>query len=236
MVPFMPSMQPLVAAVRTESAALSAVVAGLTEADLARPSPCPPWSIAGLLGHIIVATSRVGQAITAGQEPGAAGPLITAAGYYRPDHRFSAPVNADRIDVAASLAARLDTVAAISAELATACQGCLALLEAAGPGQEVRTRHGDRMLLSDFAVTRVVELAVHGLDVAAGLGRRPWLTDDAAAVLEDLMLPGGAASALAARLGCDRAGLIARLTGRTPLSAADQAALAESGVAILALG
>src|SRR5580700_8944573 len=143
MVPFMPPMQPLVAAVRTESAALSAVVAGLTEADLARPSPCPPWSIAGLLGHIIVATSRVGQAITAG-------------GYYRPDHRFSAPVNADRIDVAASLAARLDTVAAISAELATACQGCLALLEAAGPGQEVRTRHGDRMLLSDFAVTRVV--------------------------------------------------------------------------------
>jgi hypothetical protein len=100
----------------------------------------------------------------------------------------------------------------------------------------VRTRHGDRMLLSDFAVTRVVELAVHGLDVAAGLGRRPWLTDDAAAVLEDLMLPGGSAGALAARLGCDRAGLIARLTGRTPLSAADQAALAESGVAILALG
>jgi hypothetical protein len=31
----------------------------------------------------------------------------------------------------------------------------------------VLTRHGDRMLLTEFLRTRVLELAVHGLDLAA---------------------------------------------------------------------
>jgi hypothetical protein len=74
------------------------------------------------------------------------------------------------------------------------------------------------MLLTEFAKTRVVELAVHGLDVAAGLGREPWLTPPAADVLAELMLPDGTATRLCASLGVDTAGLIARLTGRVTLS------------------
>jgi len=34
----------------------------------------------------------------------------------------------------------------------------------------VLTRHGDVMLLTEFMRTRVLELAVHGLDLAAGVG------------------------------------------------------------------
>jgi hypothetical protein len=45
----------------------------------------------------------------------------------------------------------------------------------------VRTRHGDVMLLTEFMRTRVLELAVHGLDLATGLGRDPWLTGAGAA-------------------------------------------------------
>jgi uncharacterized protein (TIGR03083 family) len=223
-------------AFRAEAAALRGVLAGLTDADLDRPSPCLPWTIAGLLCHVIIATDRVRPAIEAAGR--AHGELVTAAGYYRPDERFSATVNADRIDIAAALAARLGTVAAIRAELTTAAERTLAILVAAPAGQLVGTRHGDRMLLSEFAVTRVVELGVHGLDLAAGLDREPWLTSEATVVLIDLLLPGGAstAQALCAGLACDRTGLITRLTGRVTLSATDSAVLAQHGLTRLALG
>jgi uncharacterized protein (TIGR03083 family) len=231
---------PAVGAFRAEAAALCDVIADLNETELGRPSPCPPWTIADLLCHIVIATGRIGPAIDAAAEAnGRDGDLVPAAGYYNPDVRFSAAVNADRIDVAAALAARLGTAAAIGAELTAAAGQSLELLDAAPPDQEVRTRHGDRMLLSQFAVTRVVELAVHGLDVAIGLRRSPWLTDQAAAVLEGLLLPTRSQpdiDGLRDRLGVDRAGLIALLTGRAPLSAADEVELTQEGVIGLALG
>jgi uncharacterized protein (TIGR03083 family) len=232
-----------------EASALADVIAELTGAKLRRPSPCPPWTIADLLCHIVIAADRIGPAIEASREAsggasgGASGAdrgdLVNAAGYYRPDDRFSAAVNADRIDLAASMAARLGSATAIHAELTAATHRSLALLESATADQEVRTRHGDRMLLSEFAITRVVELGVHGLDAAAGLGRQPWLTSQAAAVIENLMLPAwhqDEARKLRARLDCDRAGLIARLTGRVPLTAGDAEVLAELGLTQLALG
>jgi uncharacterized protein (TIGR03083 family) len=225
---------------RAEAAALCDVIADLNETELGCPSPCPPWTIADLLCHIVIATGRIGPAIdAAAAADGRDGDLVTAAGYYKPDVRFSDAVNADRIDVAAVLAARLGTAAGIGAELTAAAGQSLRLLEVAPPAQEVRTRHGDRMLLSQFAVTRVVELAVHGLDAAIGLRRSPWLTDPAAAVLEGLLLPTrsqGEIDGLRDRLGVNRAGLIALLTGRAPLSAADEVELTQQGVVRLALG
>ena len=230
------ALSPEYGAFRAETRALSGVAAGLTQAELDRPSPCPPWRIADLLCHVIIATGRIGPAIDAAAE--ASGALVTAAGYYRPDQRFSAGVNADRIDIAAALAVRLGTAESMCAELNNASSGSLTLLESCPAGQRVRTRHGDLMLLSEFAATRVVELAVHGLDLAAGLGRSPWLTAEAATVVEKVLLPGGAtaARALRERLGCDSSGLIARMTGRTLLSDADSATLASYGVAELSLG
>ncbi len=226
-------------AFRAEAEALAAAAATLTEADLARPSPCPPWTTGALLCHVIIATGRVDQAVGAGQEgtAGQAGPLVDARGYYRPDERFSPVVNTDRIDVAAGLAARLGTAPAIRAELTAACARTVAVLATAPPDLEVRTRHGDRMLLTEFLVTRVVELGVHGLDLANGLDRRPWLTAPAAEVIENLLLPRtGLSDELRVRLGCDQAGLIARLTGRVPVSPAEQSVLAGVGVTRLALG
>jgi uncharacterized protein (TIGR03083 family) len=215
---------------------LAAVTGGLSEAGLSRPSPCPPWTNADLLGHVVIAAGRVEEAVIAASTGGQGGPLLSAREYYRPDHRFSAVVNADRIDVASRLAGHLGTATAIRQELEAASERSLAILRAAAPGQEVRTRHGDRMLLSEFAVTRVVEFALHGLDLAAGLGRRPWLTPAAALVLEQLLMPDRDLGALRAELGCDRLGLIARLTGRVPLNDADRAVLERHSVRPLPLG
>jgi hypothetical protein len=91
------------------------------------------------------------------------------------------------------------------------------------------------MLLTEFLRTRVLELAVHGLDLAAGLGREPWLTAAAARVVEDLILPAGSAAVLLAESGWDQVTLIAAATGRRPLTPAEAALAGRHGIRWLAL-
>ncbi len=67
-----------IAAVRAEAAALVNVAAGLADTDLGRPSPCPPWTIADLLGHVIIAVSRIGQVIATPDD--VPSEMVTAAG------------------------------------------------------------------------------------------------------------------------------------------------------------
>jgi uncharacterized protein (TIGR03083 family) len=234
------------AALAAEAVTLQDVVSGLPETDLDRTSPCPPWTIGELLSHVLIGADRISQAMAqpepaqpATAQPEAAddsGSLVTTVQYYRPDHRFSAATNADRIETARALAAQLGGPGAIAAELGRRSRQSIELLTTAPPGRTIRTRHGDRMLLSDFARTRVVELAVHGLDLAIGLDMRPWMTGAAADVVVDLLLPDGRSDEFCERLNCDRIGLIARLTGRATWSAADEQLLSESGIARLALG
>ena len=221
-------------AVAAEADVLQGVVSGLTETDLSRASPLPPWMTGELLCHVLIGADRIRQAL--GQPADGSQPLITTAQYYRPDKRFSAAANADRIETARTLAARLGDPGAIAAELNRRCGESIELLATAPAGAAIRTRHGDRMLLTDFARTRVVELAVHGLDLAIGLGRPPWMTGAAADVLIDLLLPDGGADEFCARLNCDRVGLIARLTCRAALPATDEQFLAGAEITRLSLG
>ncbi len=112
----------------------------------------------------------------------------------------------------------------------------MAALATAEPSPRVvRTRWGDAMLLTDFLVTRVVELAVHGLDLAAGLDREPWMTPEAAAVTERLLLGPGAAGTLA-MVGWDRLAFIRKATGRVPLTDDEARLMTEHGVRWLTLG
>ena len=221
------------AALAAEAAALQDVVSGLAETDLSLASPCPPWTIGELLCHVLIGADRISQALS---QPADGGPLITAVQYYRPDARFSPATNADRIETARMLAARLGDPGAIAAELRRRCRESIELLTTAPADAAIRTRHGDRMLLTDFATTRVLEVAVHGLDLALGLDRRPWMTGAAADVLIGLLLPDGSGDEFCARLNCDRAGLIARITGRVTLPATEEQLLAGAGITRLALG
>jgi uncharacterized protein (TIGR03083 family) len=223
-------------ALTAEAAALSQVVAALDGADLGRPSPCPPWTVGELVCHILMAADRIREAL-AEPEPTRTG-LVSTAAYYRPDERFSATTNANRIATAQALARQLAAGGgrALAAELDRRCAVSTDLLMTARADRAVRTRHGDPMLLTDFACTRVVELGLHGLDVAIGLHREPWLTDQAAVILTDLLVPASCAAQVCAQLGCGRIGLIARLTGRTALSPADERGLADLGIARLILG
>lgn len=222
------------AALAAEAATLQAVISGLTGADLDRASPCPPWTIGELLCHVLIGADRMRQALA--EPPVATAPLITTVQYFRPGQRFSPATNVDRIQAARAFAARLGGSAAIAAELGRRWRHSIELLTTAGSCRTIQTRHGDRMLPTDFAQTRVVELAVHGLDLAFGLDRQPWMTGAAADMLMGLLLPGGRGDEFCERLNCDRVGLIARLTGRARLCAADEQLLTGSGVIWLALG
>jgi uncharacterized protein (TIGR03083 family) len=222
------------AALAAEADALGAALATLTTADLDRASPCPPWTAGELTCHVIIGARRIAQAVIGPDNPTAS--LITTVGYYRADERFSSGVNADRIDAAQDLARQLAEPDAIRTELAGACAESVGQLAQAPADRTIRTRHGDWMLLADFARTRVVERGLHGLDLAVALDRPPWLTGAAATVLEDLLLPAGNAARLRTELVCDRAALIALLTGRAEPAPPQAAVLARAGAIRLALG
>jgi hypothetical protein len=225
---------PVVDAFAAEAGRLSRVMLAADEAAFARLSPCPPWSLADLLYHVRTGVGRVRDMLAAPEPP--AGPLTSAAGYFRADHRFSADTNRDRVAAARREAAALGAGPAIAREFDQAWRESAAQARRARRDRLVRTRHGDIMLLTEFLRTRVLELAVHGLDLAAGLRRPPWTTDAAACVVEDLILPAGTAAGLRAESGWDRATLIAKATGRLPLTEADAALLERRGLRRLALG
>jgi hypothetical protein len=131
-----------------------------------------------LLAHITVATGRV-TGMPADPAPPAA--EISAAGYYRVDARFSPETNAARVTLAQRAAGTAEDFDSAWRRAAAAC-------ESEGADRVVRTRHGDAMLLTDFLLTRIVELAVHGVDLSDALGREPWVTPEALAVLGEFWL------------------------------------------------
>ena len=217
-----------------EGRQLSRVLAGLDDVAFARPTACAPWTVAELAYHVRMTMGRL-PGMLAAPEP-AGSDLVSAAGYYRADQRFSAAANEGRIESAQRGAAALAGAAARARDVEVARRQAELALRDAPPGRVVTTRHGDRMLLREFLRTRVLELAVHGLDLAAALDREPWVTAQAAHVTEDLLLPPAAAGRLRAQTGWDRVGLIARLTGRRPVTPAEAELIQSAHIGRLALG
>ncbi|MDR7276033.1 maleylpyruvate isomerase N-terminal domain-containing protein [Catenuloplanes atrovinosus] len=216
----------VLAAFAAEAAALTAAMSAVPAQSWNLPSPCPPWTVAGLFGHVIVTVGRV-PAMIDGAAPSAA--TVDAAGYYRPDARFSPATNAARIAAGGDRAALPGP--SLVTEFATTSGYVEELCRREPPGRLVRTRHGDAMLLTDFLLTRVVEVAVHGLDLAAALDRRPWLTTEAADALRTLLLGDAAVP-----LGWDHLTFIRKATGRAQITPGEREAAARHGVRWLALG
>ena len=109
------------------------------------------------------------------------------------------------------------------------------------------------MLLTDFLVTRVAELGLHGLDLADALEVEPWFTLPAVEVVSELLLGAddsaaadrtdAAADDVAAKLrrahdelGWSAMDLIRKATGRAPLTTDEKAAVDDLGLVWLTLG
>ena len=208
-----------VAAFTAEVTAMVAALRDTPDSAFANLTRCPPWTVAEELAHTVLACSRL-EAMLAEPEP--QGPEIPAAQYFRPDERFSPAATAKRI-----ADARLEAATRPVTEQLRVLQSQLDLMPRVTREPRERlvlTRWGDPMTLTDFLATRVVELAVHGIDLADGLGVSPWLTDAASDVVEGLVLPRGAARVRAAT-GWSRPTLLRKTTGREPLTTTDQTLL-----------
>ncbi len=121
------------------------------------------------------------------------------------------------------MANRYDTPAEFSGALELTLDRCLAAARAEDPARVLGTRLTS-IRLDEFVKTRVLEIGVHGLDLAAALGRDPWLTPDAASVVQSILvaLLGGDPTA---DLGWSDLTFIETATGRRPLTEAERAVL-----------
>lgn len=219
-------------AFRLEAGELSRAVAGLSEAEWDLPTRCEPWSVRELLGHVRVVIAWLPGMLDAPLPDKAE---VSAVEYYRPDDRFALQTNTARIALAQDHAAGQGSGAALADDFAATWQRVDRLCRAEPEDRVVRTRHGDAMLLSQFLVTRVVEVAVHGLDLAEALGRESWLTPQAAdAVLELLLGPDQMTATL--ELGWDQPTFLRKVTGRELLDAAETAQVERFGIRWLTLG
>ncbi|MEW2384706.1 maleylpyruvate isomerase N-terminal domain-containing protein [Micromonospora sp. NPDC047707] len=204
-------------AFRDECGRLVDVLRDLTEDDLDRPTDCRPWAVRDLLAHVRTGLGRLTDMLAAPAPPRAE---VDAAGYFGAP-KFTPPVDAARID-AGRREGRDLTTADLADDVDRVWRATLDAVDAEPAGRLVRTRHGDAMTVVEFLRTRVVEVGVHGLDLAAALDRPPWLTPTAAAVVADLLTGGRPAPDA---LGWDRLTLIRKATGRTPLTGAERAAV-----------
>lgn len=218
-------------AFRAEAEELGRRAAEVSEDEWTRPTRCDPWSARELLGHVCVVLGWVPGMLT-GPSPQRA--EVSAAQYYRPDHRFAEATNAARISLAAEHAANHASGAALAENFGQIWRKVDGQCRQELDERVVLTRHGDAMLLTDFMLTRVVEVAVHGLDLADALGRKPWLTAPAGDLV--LYLLAGSGANLVDGLGWSRPQFLRKATGRAPLSAEESAQVERLGLRWLALG
>jgi uncharacterized protein (TIGR03083 family) len=218
------------AALAAEAQRLDTVLTTLDADQWTVPTRCTPWDTAALAAHITGALARLDPMLDA-PEPATA--TIDAAGYYRPDERFSPETNTIRIDSAAEAAS--DGGPAVAVRFHTTWRSAVERCAAEPPSRRVTTRHGDPMTLTDFLTTRVVEVAVHGIDLADALGLPRWTTPEAAAHVTGLLLGADHEKALAG-LGLDPVAFIAKATGREAFPPAERAEVEARGIAWLALG
>lgn len=182
-----------------EAGRLAAALTGLTRPDAAdnpggpahpgldAPSGCPPWTVRELVCHVRIAVSRLPGMLAA---PAPHGPPAPVQACYDPAYdpaHADAAAHADRVAAARLDAAAWPTPYAVTAAFTRAVDAAVAAARRHDPARLVRTRWGRPMTLEDYLVTRVVEVAVHGRDIAAGLGRAPWTTPAAARVVAGLL-------------------------------------------------
>jgi uncharacterized protein (TIGR03083 family) len=166
-----------------ECRALAAAVLSLPEEDFARGTRCPPWDVKALLAHVWRGIDRI---IVYTAEPAPERIDSDAIAYFRGGYD---PV-ADAADVAArglEVADRFATGADLARDFDERSRRIADVARSMAAGRAVRT-FGPCLRLDEYVCTRVLEVAVHGLDLADALGRDPWLTPGGAALVRSMLV------------------------------------------------
>jgi uncharacterized protein (TIGR03083 family) len=198
-----------------ECEAVTTLLLDLDEHDFHRPTRCPPWDVRHLTAHLYRDFERIPIALA---HPARQQPDTDRVGYWR---SYDPATNQQRTQArAAAIAARYATGRRLARSFHTLWRDAL--------GQATRVDHdqvvvtwGPVMRLEDFLATRIVEIAVHGLDLTDALARSPVLTPAAGqAVVEVLYALLGAG--LPGELGWNQVVFIDKATGRAELTDAER--------------
>lgn len=201
----------------------------LPDQAFALPPRCPPWDVRVLVGHMVRDLDRL---LTYLADPAPDAATRDAVTYFRSyDPRAEGPrITADSVDVAD----RYGTPAELVDGFESTLRRCLEEAGREDPTRVLGTRL-TTIRLDEFLKTRILEIGVHGMDLAAALGREPWLTSAAASVvLSSLMGLFGRDPASA--LAWSDVTFIETATGRRPLTDAERAVLGDRADAFPLLG
>lgn len=212
----------LLAALREECEHLSEVVLDLTEDQFHRSTRCAAWDVNGLLAHLFRETQRISTALA---QPPAPRVDADAISYWR---RYDPVTNARRT---VERVRQVVTAYGSGVKLAMAFdQAWRTALDAAARTDPARpTRSWEPLLaFEEFLKTRLVELTVHGLDLAHALGRSPWASQQGLRVTRAVLL-GLLGAPLPDGLPWDDITLAEKGTGRQPLSSFERDSLGPLG-------
>lgn len=215
---------PEVDALASQLRDLNGLVAGLSDADFARPTRCPGWTVAEVVAHCEGMLIRL---VGGNSQPVAGGAEIDRVGYYRydpdgpregedPAKSFSEIIEERVIEEVAGRTPS-ELKASLDGALAGALEGIGAI-----PADRVIKRSGHpRMTFGEFVASRNLELGVHTMDIAEAVGV-PERADAEAADIITGILEGLLGEPLPDGLGWDTTTFILTGTGRRDLTAEER--------------
>ncbi len=207
-------IQPL-DALAAETQRTAAFLDQLSGDDWERPTRCPPMDVTELTFH---AFRGAGRLLEVAQRPVPGEAQIDAVQYFRYD-----PVAEGRgiVERAQSGAAGL-TPADLCAAWKTQWPQAIATAQEAGAASGVMIESpfgGGRLLLSEYAKTRVLEVTIHTMDLRDAVGLSPDPTEAGLTVTCDVLR--GLLGADLRPLGIDDVRFALTGTGREPLDGAE---------------
>jgi uncharacterized protein (TIGR03083 family) len=164
-----------------ECARLAEVLTQLDEPSFGRATRCQPWTVKELVGHLWRGMDRLPSYLA---EPPAEAAADDAVSYFRYDAVAEGPEIAAQ---SSQVAARFDTGVDLARSFDEHWRTCVDAARAADPARLLRTRVSGGIRLDEFCATRVLEVAVHGLDIARALDLEPWITPAGAEVTTSIL-------------------------------------------------
>lgn len=169
-----------------ECEAIAGALRSIDDDAFSVPSNCPPWTLKELVVH-------TWQTILLPREFMLApvGPPKTAADWYRRGERETIEYRNRNVDQARAAASAFATGPEAVAALVTSARQFEERMHQEDLQATIATPGVAPIALRDYVATRVVSVAVHGLDVAISTATEPFTTDAALGitcdVLEDLL-------------------------------------------------
>lgn len=194
------------AVVAAECEAIERACAGLEDEAFERLTNCAPWTLKDLIVHVRQ-TLQLPQRFVPGEGRPASG-----ADWYRRTERETSEYRSRNVDRARIESQQFRTGSEVLAALVKAGAELAERFESVDGGFVIRNPTVGAITVDDYTTTRVISVAVHGLDVALSIGADFFITPEAldvtARVVEEL------AGECAETLGLTRLDLVLLATGR----------------------